>query len=170
MFKVLVPALVVVLCWVWASVAPGAPKPAGREPERDKVVKEFVRRVLIALGEHDFDTYVSLCDVPYILQPSYPGTKSGLRANKDRLRKELEERFDQKPKFDGTKHVVRSIRTLKEAKGQFIDQDAADAEAVLPEGGLVVQVEFDRNSPYRLLIREVDGQFRLVGYGHDRQK
>jgi hypothetical protein len=143
----------------------GAPKPAETPTDkRDKAVKEFVAQLLTALGRHDFDTFIGLCEVPFNIQPS--GVASGIRTDKDSVKEQFAQGYSMKPKFDGSQHVVRSIRTLKEAKQRFLEQQAADAAAVLTDEGLVVHVELRRDpkpTHLRLLVREKDGQLRLVG-------
>jgi hypothetical protein len=149
------------------SLGYSAPKPSETPTEkRDKAVKEFVAQVLTALGKHDLDAFVQLCDVPYLMQPS-SRVASGVRTEREGFKEDIERGYRDKPTVDGSKHVVRSIRTLSDAKGRLTEGEAADAAAVLPDGGLVVHVELlvgaPKSSHSRLLIREKDGRLRLVG-------
>jgi hypothetical protein len=166
MSRKLAPLAAAALSLVCLSLGIAAPKP-GETPEekRDKAVKEFSVELLTALGKHDFGTFVGLCEVPFNIQPS-TSVASGIRTTKDGFKEDLESRYMGLPTFDGSKHVVRSVRTLKQAKNRFLDQQAEDAAAVLTEDGLVVHVELhgDRKVTHlRLLVREKDGQLRLVG-------
>jgi len=163
------PLLVIAVFALGSEVGTAAPKPAETPTEkRDKAVKEFVAKAMIALGRHDFDTFVGYCDVPYYIQPS-TRVASGIRRTNEGFAKDLASRFDAldgKGKFDGSKHLVRSIQTLKEAKKRFTDQQALDAEAVMAEEDLVVHVVLDDpDSKFhsRLLVKLVDGKPRLVG-------
>lgn len=159
------PLMAGVVGLTWALTGYAAPKPAETPTDkRDKAVKEFVAQLLPALGRHDFDTFIGLCEVPFNIQPS--GVASGIRTDKDSVKEQFAQGYSMKPRFDGSQHVVRSIRTLKEAKHRFLEQQAADAAAVLTDEGLVVHVELRRDpkpTHLRLLVREKDGQFRLVG-------
>lgn len=143
-----------------------APKPAETPVEkRDKAVKEFVARAAGALGRHDFAAFVEFCDVPFNIQRGSAGT-SGIRTVKDGFAKDLADRYDGKPTFDGSKHLVRSIQTYKEARDRFDAQEATDAEAVIGAMDLVVHVELGdpgRRSHLRFLIKLLDGKPRLVG-------
>jgi hypothetical protein len=165
MLKQLAPLTAAVACFVCMSFGSAAPKPAETPTEkRDKEVKEFVAQLLTALGKHDFDTFIDLCEVPFNIQPS--GVASGIRTTKDSVKEQFEHGYNPRPMFDGSKHMVRSIKTLKQAKGRFLAQQAEDAAAVLTDEGLVVHVELHRDlklTHLRLLVREKDGQFRLVG-------
>lgn len=166
MFKKLIPLVAATLGFVCPPLGSAAPKAAETPAEkREKAIKEFVAELLTALGKHDFDQFIRLCEVPFNIQPSTP-VASGIRTDKDSVRDQFELGYSMMPKFDGSKHVVRSIRTLKASKGQFLAQQAEDAAAVLTEEGLVVHVELHpdpKPTHLRLLVREKDGQFRLVG-------
>ncbi len=161
-----VPVVAVVLTLGWIPGGSAAPKPAETPTDkRDKAVKEFVARLLTAFGDHDFDTFIGLCEVPFNIQPGTP-VASGIRTTLESVKEQFEQGYNPRPKFDGSKHVVRSIQTLKQAKIRFLEQQAADAATVLTDEGLVVHIELHRDSKpthLRLLVWEKDGQFRLVG-------
>src|SRR5947209_8174022 len=80
-----------------------AAAPRTAETPTDKRVKEFVAKVLTVLGKHDFDAYVKCCDVPFLVQPSSPGT-SGILTDKEGFKTDIERRYEGKPTFDGRNH------------------------------------------------------------------
>jgi hypothetical protein len=125
-----------------------------------KAVKEFVGRVLGAIGRQDFDTLTEFCAVPFAVR------KGHVQNNTDRLKEDLAERFHGDPKFDGSKHTVLAIQPFKEARGRFSEQEARDAAVVLSDDDVVVRVEvFEKRGTThgRLLIRVKDGKLRLAG-------
>jgi hypothetical protein len=160
----------------WMSVGSAAPKPADPATEkRDKAVKEFVAKVYDALGKHDFDAFVELCDVPFLIQPGVE--KHGdvsLPKDKASIKKRFEQGRDLNytRKFDGSKHEVRSIQTCKEAKPRFLKEDAKDADHVITDNDLVVHVVANDDQGkfhHRLLIKVVGGKPRLVGIQAETQ-
>jgi len=163
MHKTLFFILVAVL--VCGQLGFAAPKPADKEAtEREKEIKEFVAKYYDALGRHDFDAMVELCDVPFLIQPR--AEVNGIRKDKAKIKEQYESGYEGRPKFDGSKHVVKSIQTYKEAKKRFPDEQAKDAEAVITDEDLVVHVEvmdFDGKFQRRMLIKLVEGKPRLVG-------
>src|SRR5687767_6836555 len=107
----------IVLALAGPAAAPAAPKPADPATEkRDKAVREFVAKVYDALGRQNFDAFVELCDVPFLIQSGVEkhGDVSLLK-DKASIKKHLSEGPGVPPKFDGSKHAVRSIQTYKEA-------------------------------------------------------
>lgn len=164
----LAPVIAVVMGLIWLPTASAAPKPAETPTDkRDKAVKEFVAKVYDALGKHDFDAFVELCDVPFLIQPGVE--KHGdvsLTKDKASIKKHFEQGRRYFPKFDGSKHEVRSIQTYKEAKPRFLEEQVKDADHVITDNDLVVHAvaNDDRGKfHHRLLIKLVDGKPRLVG-------
>ena len=153
--------IVLVVGLLHVGIGLAAPKPADTPTDsRDKAVKEFVAKVYDALGKHDFDAFVELCDVPFNMQPN------GFLKDKASIKKFFGNGPFVPPKFDGSKHAVRSIQTYKEAKPRFLELHVKDADAVITENDLVVHVVVNRGEGgvhHRLLITMKGGKPRLVG-------
>ena len=139
-----------------------APKLADKEAsEREKAIKEFVAKVIIAIGKKDLDALVDLCEVPFNHQPGR------FERNSAKLKSNFHKGMDVKPKFEG-KHEVKRIQTFGDAKARLEEHAVKDYKEVLTEDDFLIHVEVqypDRKLQWRLLIKMKDGKTRLVGWG-----
>lgn len=162
------PTLLIVVGFVAIVFIPGAsaaPKSAPRAtPEQEKAIKEFVAKVITAVGKQDVPGLVELSDVPFNYQ------RGGVQKEKEDLKRGFYKGIDGKPKFDGI-HEVRAIETFAASKARFDEQEIKDAKEVLSDDDFVIHVEVqypDRKLQARLLIKIKDGKPRLVGVGRER--
>jgi len=139
-----------------------APNPKEKAPS-EKALKEFVAKVVAALGKQDIDRLDELSDVPFYLQPGK------LARNHNRLRDGLKKGLDGKLMFEG-EHEVKRIRTFKEAKAGLGDTALNDYKLVLADDDFLVHVAIKtpaRPMQARLFIKIIEGKPRLVGLGEE---